>query len=1057
MNPIPIRTILEQLRWKNDPEKIAIANAVSKYLNTHDPEAVSLLIPFTNPYHLWGLAEMATSDDPDAPALLDFLVLAMGTSSTAFPVVRSKHDYPALPNQSPAEDFVAAFLHHFDPFSKVESQHRTKSIFHYLLDSAARFRVTPLRLAHCLMSGAAMRFRFGWTQFDDESSYFGCGLNVAYSTNVPPATEADFNALDHIVWDLSDPDMLKLLHRQIEGPTCRYGTFAHRFGKLHGALAVLRPHIIDQFLTNATPPQIATLNWLMVVRATDRFDPLAIDYAKSATNANESLRLLVLIDTLRPGTCPADALAKAFDPDTLPDESGMCYLCDHHPDKLPAYLLACITDIPKMADLTEHTLRTTWRTIADHWNDEAKDTALTFATAPLIFTSNYSTGASSLQGILLQGMLEANTPPPREDLQALLSHVLKSIENAPLDSRSKLESRQFLFMAIAEHDPEPFIEELWKLLHDKSKTLRQLAIQGLTKCPQDQVIQPALDLLASKKADLRTSAAELLGKIAASSSIAPLTAALENESSDAARAAIHQALQSCGGSIPKEAFDLDAFLARHTKGLKLPSSSWLDIPKLPPLTTTEGTTLPEIAITLLIAKQSKHKEIAAAPDILPLLAHIDREKSAPFAAALVEGFLNSEQSAADRWALTLGGLLGDKRIINLLFPRIQGWCENSRHKLAEYAAQAISLLPGNEPLMVLDSLSNRYRSKFKNVGRACAEAFTAAATARGITADELGDMVVPDFGFDAEGIRRFDWEGGGISAELGADFKLSWFDPETEKSWKSLPANAPGEVKEEVKSVTKLIREVVKGQTTRLEMSLVRQRRWSVARWKELFENHPLLRSFASGLVWGVYDTHGQLLRSFRRYANGILADAAGGLEELPEADSVVGMIHPLELSPETLNAWRGHFARMKLKQPFPQLARPVETMDPLHGNRREISLTKDRQISAGTFRSRAEKRGWTRGSVVDAGGIASYYKLYPGAGVEVNLPLDGFYIGCDPMETITLSAAYFAKAGSVERGSYIYDEPAPDDPRVLRFDQMTPVVFSETIGDLKAIIATKE
>jgi hypothetical protein len=34
---------------------------------------------------------------------------------------------------------------------------------------------------------------------------------------------------------------------------------------------------------------------------------------------------------------------------------------------------------------------------------------------------------------------------------------------------------------------------------------------------------------------------------------------------------------------------------------------------------------------------------------------------------------------------------------------------------------------------------------------------------------------------------------------------------------------------------------------------------------------------------------------------------------------------------------------------------------------------------------------------------------------------------------------------------------PAPGDPRVLRFDQVTPVVFSETIGDLKAIIATKE
>ena len=111
-------------------------------------------------------------------------------------------------------------------------------------------------------------------------------------------------------------------------------------------------------------------------------------------------------------------------------------------------------------------------------------------------------------------------------------------------------------------------------------------------------------------------------------------------------------------------------------------------------------------------------------------------------------------------------------------------------------------------------------------------------------------------------------------------------------------------------------------------------------------------------------------------------------------------------------------------------------------------------KLSAGTFRSRAEKRGWIRGSVVDAGGISSYYKLYPGAGVEVILAIDHFYIGCDPMEPIELGAAYFAQAGSVERGSYVYNEPAPDDPRVLRFDQVSAVVYSETLSDLKAIIA---
>lgn len=500
----------------------------------------------------------------------------------------------------------------------------------------------------------------------------------------------------------------------------------------------------------------------------------------------------------------------------------------------------------------------------------------------------------------------------------------------------------------------------------------------------------------------------------------------------------------------------EVWVAANGKRLRLPKITWCDPDGLPPVLSTDGGELSKYAVRSLIALQSKQKEISGVPEARPVFEEVDRGKCA-FANALVEGFLNSDQPASDRWALTLGGKLGDNRVITLLLPRINDWCENSRHKLAEYAAQAISLLPGNEPLMVLDMLANRYRSKFKNVGKACAEAFNAAATARGITADELGDLVVPDFGFDAEGARRFDWQGGGVSARLGMDFKLTWLDPDSEKKWKSLPASAPDDIKTEVKTLTKLLRDAVKGQSAGLEMTLVRQRRWSVARWGELFEKHPLLQSYAGSLVWGIYEGSGTLLRTFRRYPNEILADASGAMEEFTESDAVIGMIHPLELQPAMLDAWRAHFARFRLKQPFPQLDRPVELCDPLHGNRTEISLTKEKQPTAGTFRSRAEKRGWSRGAAVDAGGITSYYKVYPGAGIEVSLPTEDFWIGCDPMDPIRLGSACFVKADSVERGSYIYDEAESDDPRVLGFDQVPAVVWSETISDLKAIIAIKE
>lgn len=501
--------------------------------------------------------------------------------------------------------------------------------------------------------------------------------------------------------------------------------------------------------------------------------------------------------------------------------------------------------------------------------------------------------------------------------------------------------------------------------------------------------------------------------------------------------------------------DLATIIAESSKA-KLPKCSWLRVDQLPSLLDKNGQVLPSSVTILLIQLQAKHKSIRASIETLEILELIPRQRNTAFATALVEGFLNSEQAASDRWALSIGGLLGDNQIIPPLLSRIQGWCDNARHKLAEYAAQAISLLPGNEPLMVLDTLANRYRSKYKNVGASCAQAFRDAATIRGISPAELGDMVVPTFEFDEDGLRIFSWAGGSIGAELGSDLKISWFDPDSEKTYKSLPASVPDQIKDETKLLGKLLRETIKGQTARLEMALVFQRKWTVARWRELYENHPVLRCFASGLVWGIYATNGTLLRTFRRYHNGILADVTGKEEELLENDTSIGMVHPLELEAADVSAWQAHLARLKVKQPFPQMDRPVELLDPQWGNRTQINITRDKKISAGTFRSRAEKRGWQRGSVADAGCITSYFKSYPGSEIEVILPTDNFYIGIDPMEIVELSQACFVKANTVTRGSYEYDDIKENDPRVIPFAKVPAVVYSESISDLKAIIATK-
>jgi hypothetical protein len=108
------------------------------------------------------------------------------------------------------------------------------------------------------------------------------------------------------------------------------------------------------------------------------------------------------------------------------------------------------------------------------------------------------------------------------------------------------------------------------------------------------------------------------------------------------------------------------------------------------------------------------------------------------------------------------------------------------------------------------------------------------------------------------------------------------------------------------------------------------------------------------------------------------------------------------------------------------------------------------------TFKGRAERLGWHRGSVCDAGSIPAYVKSFPAGHVDVILALEGFFIGAGMSDEVTLGAACFVKSGAVQFGSYVYDEPSKeDDPRIVPLDQVPAIPFSETLADLRRIAET--
>lgn len=595
------------------------------------------------------------------------------------------------------------------------------------------------------------------------------------------------------------------------------------------------------------------------------------------------------------------------------------------------------------------------------------------------------------------------------------------------------------------------VAEAIRWMGHEDSAVRRAASRLLAKEPMGlpERLKP---VLAAKSADARLAAVAALILAATPECMLALEAVLSDERSEEVRDAIMAALSPIWSKQGRTITDAEVatWIKRSEKALAKPVAVWLDEKSLPALKLKSGKALTALEIRWLCWRQARQSEILPDAEARYLLACVDRTSAGDFAQALLAGFLASKQDAKDRWAMTLAGLLGDDRLVPMLHKHIDAWIQKSRGKLAEYATQALALLDSDTALQAVDQVVNAYRTKNRNVGSAAAEAFTAAALRRNMSPDELGDAVVPWLGFRPGETRTVAGKKGPIAVAVGVDGKLCFRDGA--KSVASLPSGVSKEVKDEVKGLSARLRETIKAQVLRHARMLVQQRRWDAKAWCELYGKHPVLRPFAVRLIWGHYGKDAELERTFRILDDGSLTDAQDSSLEQPKAGKI-GLVHPLELNEEQRTAWRAHLADHEIEPPVPQFDRPVVRVKDSERNLRRIRLAAGAQLNGMTFKGRAERLGWRRGSVVDAGGISSYAKSFPSAGIDVIVGIDGMYMGMGMEDAVTLNDGWFVRQGSVAMGSYVYDEPSSDnDPRVIPFGEVPALVFSETMAELGLI-----
>ncbi|ATO48365.1 DUF4132 domain-containing protein [Brevibacillus laterosporus] len=476
---------------------------------------------------------------------------------------------------------------------------------------------------------------------------------------------------------------------------------------------------------------------------------------------------------------------------------------------------------------------------------------------------------------------------------------------------------------------------------------------------------------------------------------------------------------------------------------KLARLKWLMIEQLPALLDKEGGEL-DAEVKEYILTQSVDFMTAPNPLVLKVKDYADSGSLADFAMELYTMWLANQAPAKEKWILFVCTSLGDRRIIDELSRQIKEWAEAGRGALASNAVKALSFMQELAAFVTIDQMKRTVKNR--QVKAAATEALAMAAQNLKITPEELEDRLVTTLGFDHRGKRIFSYGQRTFTVKVNNDRQLHVTNDETGKVVKNLPAPAQKDdatlaeqAKLEFAQLKKDVKNLVTIQSLRLEESLSKQRLWSTAAWKNLFVENVMMQKFAIGLIWGVYE-EGKLKDTFRYMDDGTFNTVDEEEFECKE-EALIGLVHPIELNKEDLQAWKTQLEDYEMKQPFPQLDRQLYFPTEEHLKNNRVSDLPEEEYSPTAFPKNLEKYGWYKGMAQDAGFFYEFYKEY--GDMIVELKFSGTSISYyEGMEDISLESLAFYS--NKHDRYYYYEKSQP-----LPISNISPRLFSETIYDI--------
>jgi hypothetical protein len=425
---------------------------------------------------------------------------------------------------------------------------------------------------------------------------------------------------------------------------------------------------------------------------------------------------------------------------------------------------------------------------------------------------------------------------------------------------------------------------------------------------------------------------------------------------------------------------------------KLPTApGWLVPELLPQIAMIDRKSgLPRASIATLVTMCQLTGGELPHPTLELVAQRCDPQSLAAWAWALFEQYRLADYPVTDNWALRLQGWLGDDDTVRAISPLIRAWPGESAHQRAVVGLDVLSGIGTDVALVHLYRISQKV--PFKALRAKALDKITEMARELELTAEQLGDRLVPDFGLSVRGTTTLDF--GPRQFTAGFDETLAPYLTDADgKPRKALPKPAAADAADlaaaEAKrfaTLKKDVRGVAGDQITRLRRAMRYQRKFSPADFTSYFVTHPLVGILVRRLVWASYRPDGSPINTFRVAEDDSFADVEDNPHHLGDA-AMVGIVHPARVPPSELSTWSELFADYELLQPFPQLSRPVFRLTDVERTanvlRRFDGLTVPTPALLGLT-----QQGWERGAPQDAGVQLTVGQLLP-SGAELTIGLD--------------------------------------------------------------------